>query len=97
MLARQYQASDPVQGLEVEQHYTIYEIAEKWHVSARSVHRLFLDEPGVLKIGTLGEFGKRKGRTKITLRIPASVLARLHEQRSRGFRLEVQRVRGGVQ
>jgi len=66
-----------------EKHYTVQEIATQWQVSVKSVQRFFCDAPGVLKIGV----------KRLTLRIPASVLERCHEQRSRGFGPKVQRGR----
>lgn len=80
----------------VERHYTIQEIAELWKVSAMTVRRCFEDQPGVLKLS----FGRRlagKGRPHVTLRIPESVLERFYQQRSAGFRLEVQGGRRGVE
>ena len=35
--------------LALEQHYSVHQVAEMWSVSAKSVQRLFQDEPGVLK------------------------------------------------
>jgi len=78
----------PVGSAAIERHYTIYEIAEQWKVSAMTVRRCFEDQPGVLKLS----FGRRlagKGRPHVTLRIPESVLERFHQQRSMGFRLKV--------
>lgn len=77
----------------VEQHYTVEQVAELWGVSAQSVRRLFEDVEGVLKLSFPRQIN-RKRAPKVTLRIPASVLARVHEQRSHGFRAEVQRRRG---
>jgi len=80
----------------IERHYTIQEIAELWKVSAMTVRRCFEDQPGVLKLS----FGRRlagKGRPHVTLRIPESVLERFYQQRSAGFRLEVQGGRRGVE
>jgi hypothetical protein len=77
-----------------ERHYTVQEIAETWQVSAMTVRRLFQDEPGVLKIGHARTM--RRARPHITLRIPASVLERFHEQRSGGFGAEVERRRRAV-
>ena len=33
-----------------ENHYTVQEIAEKWHLSETVIRKLFRDEPGVIKI-----------------------------------------------
>lgn len=62
-----------------------------WGVSDKTVQRLFEDAVGVLKISlpTLSNGRKRKARVK--LRIPASVLERVHSQRAGGFSLGVRR------
>ena len=72
-----------------ERHYTVQEVAEMWSVSEEKVRRMFQDVPGVLKIGFPGILPGRK-RPHVTLRIPASVLERFHQERSAGFRLEIQ-------
>jgi AraC-like DNA-binding protein len=36
---------------ELERHYTLAQIADAWHVSESTVHRYFINEPGVLKLG----------------------------------------------
>ena len=65
---------------EIEKHYTVKEIAEAWKVCDNTVIALFRDQPGVLKLSrrTL----TRRKRQHVTLRIPASVLARVHNERS---------------
>ncbi len=65
-----------------EKHYTVTELAELWNVHADTIRRMFRDEAGVLKIG---QSGRRRKRDYFTLRIPASVAARVHRDRSRGF------------
>lgn len=76
-----------------EKHYTPREVADIWQVSTQTVIRLFQDADGVLKISN-PRFGSK--RQKITLRIPSSVLERLHEQRSAGFASKVQSRRRGI-
>jgi hypothetical protein len=58
----------------LEPHFTCKELADKWHMSESTVFKLFVDEPGVVK---LGERSTRK-RTKISIRIPLSVAERVH-------------------
>lgn len=72
-----------------EKHYSVHEIAQMWGLSAEKVRRMFQDVPGVLKLGVSGH----KKRPYVTLRIPASVLDRFHEDRSGVLRTEVQRRR----
>jgi hypothetical protein len=67
---------------EVEPHFTPKELAELWALDQSTIRRLFRDEPGVLRIPHLGRNGKRD---YISLRIPASVAARVHERRSRSL------------
>lgn len=61
--------------------YTPQQIAEAWQVDESTVRRLFVDQPGVLKLGRAS--GRRGKRQYVTLRIPAEVLARVQEERSR--------------
>jgi hypothetical protein len=61
-----------------ERHYTPKEIAKLWAVSEKSVIRVFEKEPGVLVIqNSLG----RNARRHRTMRIPFSVLERVHRSR----------------
>ncbi len=60
-----------------EKHYAISELAELWNLSENTIRRIFENEPGVLKWGT------REGRFKrryTTLRIPETVVLRVHRQ-----------------
>jgi hypothetical protein len=61
----------------VERHYTITEIAKQWHMDYGSVRPLFEDEPGVLKFGH-GELLHK--RSYISLRVPESVMIRVHRR-----------------
>jgi hypothetical protein len=61
----------------LEKHFTIYELAETWNLSHCTITRLFEDEPGVIKIGKPALLHKRK---RFTLRIPESVVIRVHEE-----------------
>jgi hypothetical protein len=62
-------------GVFEERHYTVAEIAEMWKLSKDAVRRLFCKEPGVL---TLGNPTNGRKRRYTTLRIPQSVLERVH-------------------
>jgi|GraSoi_2013_60cm_1033757.scaffolds.fasta_scaffold00127_7 hypothetical protein len=59
----------------IERHYAVTEIAEIWHLSTDKVRDLFEDEPGVLVIG---QRSSRRKRRYVTLRIPHSVVERVH-------------------
>jgi hypothetical protein len=59
-----------------ERHYTVAEVAAMWSLSDDAVRKIFEGEPGVLVLG--GSIpGTRRYRT---LRIPASVLHRVHKR-----------------
>jgi len=58
---------------------TPQEIAEAWRVDISTVRRLFIDQPGVLKLGQ----SRRGKRSYVTLRIPVSVAERVYKERSR--------------
>jgi hypothetical protein len=66
-------------ALAFEQHLSVNEIAELWGLSYNTIKGLFKDEPGVLAIGSEET---RYGRPRITLRIPESVLLRVHKKRT---------------
>jgi hypothetical protein len=58
-----------------EKHYTIAEIAEQWGISTDLARDTFADEPGVL---TFDRPRTRVKRGYSTMRIPESVLVRVH-------------------
>jgi hypothetical protein len=60
-----------------ERHYAVTEIAEMWNLSADKVRELFENESGVLVIGERNPRYKRRYRT---LRIPQTVLQRVHNR-----------------
>ena len=66
-------------SVHIERHYAVAEIAEMWNLSADKVRELFENEPGVLMIG---ERSPRHKRRYVTLRIPQSVLERIHRRLS---------------
>lgn len=71
-------------SVHAERHYAVTEIAEMWNLSADKVRELFGEEPGVLVIG---EQDRRHKRRYVTLRIPQSVVERVHLRlSSRGVR-----------
>ena len=62
-----------------ERHFSVAEIAETWNLSREVITRLFEGEPGVLVIGNDTTRSKRGYHT---LRIPESVMERVHRKRS---------------
>jgi hypothetical protein len=61
-----------------ERHYSPAEIAELWNLSVDCVRKIFESEPGVLVIGKPQT--QRGKRNYTTLRIPQSVLDRVHRR-----------------
>jgi AraC-like DNA-binding protein len=60
----------------MERHYSVAQVAAQWGLSEDTVRRLFEHEPGVLVIEPpRGRYSRRRYRT---LRIPESVIARVH-------------------
>ena len=59
----------------LERHYSIQEIAAFWGWSKQTVTKYFADEPGVLKHSNTPT---RKCRIYTTLRVPESVVIRVH-------------------
>ena len=62
-----------------ERHYTVVKVAAMWNVSEDTVRRLFQSEPGVVVLGKRQRYSKRR---YTTLRIPQSVLERVHKRLS---------------
>jgi hypothetical protein len=60
-----------------EKHYSIIEIAELWALSEKTVRKIFGREPGVIHWSTEEKLHKRGYRT---LRVPESVLHRVHRK-----------------
>lgn len=63
----------------LEKHYTVFEVAEMWGVSHMTIRRMFEKEPGVLIFGT---DETRWSRKRKSMRIPQSVVIRVHQQKS---------------
>ena len=61
----------------LERHYTVREIAKMWAVSENTARRTFEHEAGVLCFGPDESRFKRKRKL---LRVPESVLIRVHQQ-----------------
>ena len=64
-----------------ERHYAVGEIAALWNLSSDAVRKLFQDEAGVLILG--GQEAATHKRRYTTLRIPESVLQRVHRRMTR--------------
>jgi hypothetical protein len=60
-----------------ERHYAVIEVAELWNLSPDKVRDIFENEPGVLVIGDRNPGYKRR---YLTLRIPQTVLQRVHNR-----------------
>jgi hypothetical protein len=60
-----------------ERHYAVTEIAEMWNLSPDKVREIFEREPDVLVIG---DRNPRHKRRYLTLRIPQTVLERVHNR-----------------
>ena len=61
-----------------EPHYSPEQIGELWNLDPKSVRRIFRDEDGVLCFGRA--VSTRTKRAYTTLRIPQSVLERVHRR-----------------
>jgi hypothetical protein len=60
-----------------ERHYAVAEVSEMWNLSTDVVRKIFEREPGVLVVG---DHGSRSKRRYTTLRIPQSVVERVHRR-----------------
>jgi transcriptional regulator GlxA family with amidase domain len=77
------QPASELHSVALERHHSVLEIAELWAMSEKSVRRLFAGEHGVLEWGT-HESARKRGY--LNLRIPESVLIRVHQRRQRACR-----------
>jgi hypothetical protein len=59
----------------VEQHYTVPQLRELWGCSTKTIIKLFENEPDVIRLGSPETRFKRK---RIVLKIPESVVRRVH-------------------
>jgi hypothetical protein len=66
-------------ALHAERHWSPTELANLWALSADTIRKLFANEPGVIAIGNRSPSRKRR---YVTLRIPESVVARIHRRLS---------------
>ena len=71
------QAIPEMENVSVEKHYSVSELAQTWRLSEKTIRRMFEDEPGVIIWGMNEGRFKRRYRT---LRIPESVVVRVHRQ-----------------
>jgi hypothetical protein len=67
----------PVIDESLEKHYAPEDISIMWGLSVRTVRRLFANEPGIIELGQGETLQKRR---YFTIRIPESVLARVHRR-----------------
>jgi hypothetical protein len=63
----------------LEQHYSVQEIAALWGIDCKTARRLFEGEPGVF---VFGPHESRYKRGKRSMRVPKSVVIRVHRDRS---------------
>jgi len=62
----------------VERHHTPAEVAKMWALSVETIRRIFENEPDVIKMpNASGYTGRRRYKT---LRIPVSVVNRVHRR-----------------
>jgi hypothetical protein len=79
--ARTNQTSKVSTTTALEPHYSVGELAKLWSFSENTVRRIFIKEPGVLKVAHEETRSKRR---YTTLRIPERVAQRVH-LRLQGF------------
>jgi hypothetical protein len=79
-----------------ERHYSVKEVATILNTSYNTARRICRDDPGVLKISFPRVSHERKRAPRVTLRVPASVLDRLHKEWAAGFGAEAKRGRRRV-
>ena len=65
----------------LEPHFTLGELAKRWHLSRSTIREWFLAEPGVLVVTRPGRRSRKRLLTN--MRIPQSVAERVHGKRVR--------------
>ena len=70
-------STDGSDGFSTEKHYSVTELAALWALSEKTIRRMFENEPGVLRWGSEET---RFKRAYTTLRIPETVVLRVHRQ-----------------
>ncbi len=78
-MQEQFSASPLPPGPAFEPHYSVYQVAQAWGLGTDLIRRIFEHEPGVVKIVSPERMHKRR---YTTLRIPQSVLNRVHRRLS---------------
>ena len=73
-------SQEPPEPIPIERHYTPGEVAGLWHFDVETIRRLFDKEPGVVVLQALAKKGKRPYKT---IRIPQTVLDRVHRRLQR--------------
>jgi len=61
----------------LDKHYSVANLAKLWHLSESTIRRIFIDEPGVLKIA---HEESRYKRRYTSLRIPEAVAKLVHRR-----------------
>jgi hypothetical protein len=73
--------NDPGYSMEAptpaERHYAPVEVAGLWHLDVETIRRIFQDEPGIIVLQAPIKKGRRPYKT---IRIPQSVLERVHRR-----------------
>lgn len=64
----------------LEKHYSVIEVAKLWSLSENTIRRMFTGEPGVVEWGSEESRFKRAYKT---MRIPESVLQRVHRRHAK--------------
>lgn len=65
-----------------DQHYTVSELAKRWHISPNTVRRLVVDEPAAIKLTVGPLLRNRRKRRLVPLRIPERMVLRVHAKLS---------------
>jgi hypothetical protein len=71
-------------GIEFEPHFRVKQIAKMWGLSMAKVRRIFENEPSVIRVGEPSRrLGRKLKRRYFSLRIPQSVVERVHARLSK--------------
>lgn len=81
-MSNPFTSSDSVREWPIaeERHYAPSEVAELWHLNVETIRGIFQNESGILVLHAPTQKGKRSYKT---IRIPQSVLERVHKRLQR--------------
>ena len=87
----------PARRHTLDRHYSVQEVADLWGLNPQTIRKIFQYEEGVLVIEKpLPQLTRTKRKPRATLRIPESVMHRVHERLGGGNTPRIQPIKASV-